>query len=200
MYLCHSFCELGGTPLEDVLDDIHDFLVSNPEEVIVIINQDYVTPEDFVAAVSGRRPGGAGLPRAHGGTWPTLREMIDRDQRAVFLAENHAGAAPWYHLAYESITEETPYSFSKVAQLTDPARPRGKLRAEPGPGRRAVLPRQPLDHHRPVAAPVERRRVNAYEPLLSAHAGVPAAARAAAEPRRGRTSTARETCSESSMS
>ena len=26
MYLCHTFCELGGTPLSSVLDDIHDFL------------------------------------------------------------------------------------------------------------------------------------------------------------------------------
>ena len=44
MYLCHSFCELGGTPLESVLRDLHDFLVANPGEVVVIINQDYVTP------------------------------------------------------------------------------------------------------------------------------------------------------------
>ena len=55
------------------------------------------------------------------GDWPTLREMIDSNQRVVFLAENHAGGAPWYHLAYKAITEETPYAFTKVAQLTDPA-------------------------------------------------------------------------------
>ena len=30
MYLCHSFCELGATPLDYVLDDIHDFLVTTP--------------------------------------------------------------------------------------------------------------------------------------------------------------------------
>ena len=47
--------------------------------------------------------------------------MIDRNQRVVFLAENHAGAAPWYRLAYEAITEETPYAFAKPAQLTDPS-------------------------------------------------------------------------------
>ena len=55
MYLCHSFCELGGTPLADVLDDLRDFLVANPGEVVVVINQDYVTPADFVGAVARRR-------------------------------------------------------------------------------------------------------------------------------------------------
>ena len=37
--------------------------------------------------------------------------MIDCDQRLVLLAENHAGAAPWYQLAYKRLTEETPYTF-----------------------------------------------------------------------------------------
>ncbi len=56
MYLCHTFCELGATPLGDVLDDIHDFLVTHPDEVVVVINQDYVTPEDFVERDRRRRP------------------------------------------------------------------------------------------------------------------------------------------------
>ena len=101
MYLCHSFCELGGTLLREALRDIHDFLVANPGEVLVIVNQDYVTPEDFVGAVRD-----AGLDKLAyrgptSGRWPTLRQMIDSNQRVLFLAENQAGAAPWYHLAYE---------------------------------------------------------------------------------------------------
>jgi hypothetical protein len=51
MYLCHTFCELGATPLDSVLDDIHDFLVANPHEVVVMINQDAVSRGDFVMAV-----------------------------------------------------------------------------------------------------------------------------------------------------
>ena len=51
MYVCHTFCELGGTLLSSILDDVHDFLVSHPNDVLVIINQDYLTPEDFVGAV-----------------------------------------------------------------------------------------------------------------------------------------------------
>ena len=62
MYLCHSFCELGGTLLSEALRDVHDFLIANPGEVVVVINQDYVTPQDFVRAV--RRPGSPSLPTA----------------------------------------------------------------------------------------------------------------------------------------
>ena len=29
------------------------------------------------------------------------------------LAENHAGAAPWYQLAYKRLTEETPFTFPR---------------------------------------------------------------------------------------
>ena len=84
-----------------------------PGEVVVVINQDYVTPEDFVAAVEDAELDELAYRGPTRGRWPTLRQLIDRNQRVVFLAENEAGAAPWYHLAYDAITEETPYSFSR---------------------------------------------------------------------------------------
>ena len=62
MYLCHTFCELGATPLADALDDIRDFLVTHPDDVLVVINQDYVTPADFVSALD--RAGLAGYALA----------------------------------------------------------------------------------------------------------------------------------------
>ena len=121
MYLCHTFCELGATPLSEGLDDIHEFLVTHPSEVVVVVNQDYVTPEDFVKAV-----GDAGLARyaftpPEGDDWPTLRQMIDDDHRLVLLAENHAGAAPWYQLAYDRLVEETPFHFPSAAALNSPS-------------------------------------------------------------------------------
>jgi hypothetical protein len=165
MYLCHSFCELGGTTLESVLDDLHDFLVANPGEVVVVVNQDYVTPADFVGAVRG-----AGLERfAYRGRtdrWPTLREMIDSGQRVVFLAENEAGAAPWYHLAYEAITQETPYAFSRPAQLIAPSGLVRSCRPNRGPARAPLF----LVNHwvttDPLPLPSHADQVNAYGPFL----------------------------------
>jgi hypothetical protein len=166
MYLCHSFCELGGTPLGDVLTDLHDFLVANPREVVVVVNQDYLTPQDFVGAV--RRAGLEGIvyrgPTT--GRWPSLREMIADNQRVVFLAENRAGAAPWYHLAYKAITEETPYKFSKPAQLTDGASLASSCRPNRGPPEAPLF----LVNHwittAPVPRPSDATKVNAYGPLL----------------------------------
>jgi hypothetical protein len=165
MYLCHTFCELGATPLSTGLGEIHDFLVTHPGEVVVVINQDYVTPAAFVQAL-----GSAGLatyaftPPA-GDDWPTLGEMIERDQRLVVLAENHAGAAPWYQPVYDRLTKETPFSFGSAAQLTA-ADLASTCRANRGPDRAPLF----LVNHwvttDPVPRPSNAELVNAYEPLL----------------------------------
>jgi hypothetical protein len=167
IYLCHSFCELGGTTLDSVLRDLHDFLVAHPGEVVVVINQDYIAPEDFVAAVKQ-----AGLDKfayrgpTTRGHWPTLREMIDENQRVVFLAENHAGAAPWYHLAYKQITEETPYAFSKPAQLTQPSQLAASCRPNRGPANAPIFLVNSWITTDPLPLPSNAEKVNAYRPLI----------------------------------
>ena len=158
MYLCHSFCELGGTPLDPVLDDIHTFLVANPGEVLVVINQDYVTPEDFVGGREGR-----GLDRFvyRGPVGRLVADAAgdDRLQPAArsFLAENHAGAAPWYHPVYDSITQETPLRVLAGAPADGPAMRARELRGQPRPGRARRCSCQPLDHDRPGPAALPRR-------------------------------------------
>ena len=85
----------------------------------------------------------------------------------VFLAENHAGAAPWYHLAYEKITEETPYTFTKVAQLTDPAKLPASCKPNRGPPRaRRSSSSTTGSRTDPVPLPSNAAKVNAYDPLL----------------------------------
>jgi hypothetical protein len=165
MYLCHSFCELGATPLADVLHDIHDFLVTHPGEILVIVNQDYVTAQDFVAAVRQ-----AGLERFAAtiapGRMPTLREMVDSDRRLVLLAEEEAGGAPWYQLAYDRLVEETPYHFATVPELIGEPGLEASCRANRGP---AGAPLFLLNHWvttDPIPLPSDATRVNAYGPLL----------------------------------
>ncbi len=163
MYLCHSFCELGATPLADGLDDIHQFLVTHPGEVVLVVNQDYVTPADFVKAI-----GDAGLTRYAAtlgpGPLPTLRSMVDSGRRLVLLAENHAGAASWYQLAYESLLQETPFHFDSAAQLLAAGNVCPPNR---GPANAPLF----LLNHWVTTAPVQRpsdaAKVNAYAPLLA---------------------------------
>jgi hypothetical protein len=167
LYLCHTFCELGATPLATGLKDIHDFLVTHPSEVVVVVNQDYVTPADFVAAI-----GDAGLTPyvftpPDDGAWPTLREMIDADQRLVLLAENHAGAAPWYQLVYKRLTEETPYTFPRASLLTDPSDLAASCKANRGPDGAPLFLINHWVSTDPIPKPSDAEKVNAYAPLLA---------------------------------
>ena len=122
MYLCHSFCELGATPLGSVLDDMRTFLVANPGAVLVVINQDYVKPEDFVGAVRDaglepvrlRRPGDRHVGDA-------ARDDRQREARRLPGGEP-GGRGAVVPPGLQGITEETPYAFSKVPQLTRPGK------------------------------------------------------------------------------
>jgi hypothetical protein len=119
VYMGHGFCELGATRFVTALEQMYEFLAVNPGEVIVIIIQDEeVAPAD-VAACFER----SGLDRlvyrgAVTPPWPTLREMIDSDQRVVVLAENNTEGVPWYHPAFE-VFQETPYGFKKPSELSN---------------------------------------------------------------------------------
>ncbi len=166
MYLCHTFCELGATPLEDGLKDIHDFLATHPAEVVVMVNQDYVTPADFVEAIDDADLTPYAFTPPKGSQWPTLREMIEDGRRLVMLAENRAGAAPWYQLAYERLTEETPFDFGSAEALIGAAGLEAGCRPNRGPARAPLF----LINHWVTTAPIQRpsdaAKVNAYAPLL----------------------------------
>jgi hypothetical protein len=167
MYLCHTFCELGGTEVGPVLDDLHDFLAANPGEVVVVVNQDYVKPEDWVRAVRD-----AGLERyaftaPASGPWPTLRQMIDSGHRLLMLAENEGGAAPWYQRAYDEILQETPFSFPSAAPLLDTANLDRTCVPNRGP---ATAPLFLVNHWvttDPLPRPSDADAVNAYRPLMA---------------------------------
>jgi hypothetical protein len=166
MYLCHTFCELGSTPLPDVLEDIHGFLVTHPADVLVIVNQDHVTPADFVSAVADAGLAGYALEPPRGSAWPTLGQLIERDQRLVVLAENRAGAAPWYQLVYDRLVQETPFTFTGTAELTEQANLDATCRPNRGPDDASTFLVNHWINTDPLPRPANAAIVNAYEPLL----------------------------------
>jgi hypothetical protein len=133
IYLCHGLCEIGAVPLSSALGDLRSFLVSNPGAVLVVINQD----EGVSPAAIRRAFERAGLLdlvyRGPMGPFPTLRRMIDSNQRLVVMAENDAGDIAWYHLAYRTALQETPYRFRNTAALTEPGRVPESCRPNRGP-------------------------------------------------------------------
>ena len=166
MYLCHSFCELGGTPLGDALRDIHDFLIANPGEVVVVINQDYVTPEDFVGAVQDAGLDKLAYPGRVAGRWPTLRQMIDSNQRVVFLARTTRVPRPGTTSPTTRSPRRRPTRFSKPQQLLNQAGLGPTCEPNRGPAKAPMF----LVNHwittDPEPLPSYAADVNAYGPLM----------------------------------
>jgi hypothetical protein len=89
--------------------------------VVALDVEDYITPKDFVAAMKRSGLAAYAYRGKTGPTWPTLRTMIKRRQQVVVLNEHRAGGAPWMHLDYAGIVQETPYSWDPATLITDPA-------------------------------------------------------------------------------
>ena len=107
MYLCHLYCEFGATPAVDEFRLVHDFLRENPNEVVVLVLEDFVDPADAIAVLerSGLAARGSWRP---GEPLPTLGEMIERGDNVLVLVENDGGSEPWYIPAYDML-QDTPY-------------------------------------------------------------------------------------------
>jgi hypothetical protein len=158
IFLCHTLCEVGATRAVDALRAVHRFLVRHPEEVVVLSVQDETSAADTAKVIreSGLVDevylGDAQRP------WPTLRELVERDERVIVLAENRAEGAPWIHPQPE-VMQETPFLFRSVAALEAPTT------CEPNRGGTAgsLL----LVNHWVDTPPAPRvtiaRRVNAYD-------------------------------------
>jgi hypothetical protein len=116
-YLCHAFCELGATPLTPALGRINTFLEQNPGEVLLLFIQDNISPEDTAKAFIA-----SGLVKhvhqlTEGVPLPTLRELIERDERVLVFADNDASNVDWYMPAYDFI-QDTPFRAETPAELS----------------------------------------------------------------------------------
>lgn len=111
LYLCHGFCEIGSRELAPELVDVRDFLRGNPEEVLVMVIEDYAPPEVIAAEFekTGLAPYVYKGPLAQ--PLPTLRALIDAGTPVVVFLESGAPAVPWLRPAFDGAIMETPYTF-----------------------------------------------------------------------------------------
>jgi hypothetical protein len=109
-YLCHMVCGLGARVFNDTLSEIAAFMEANPREVLFVIIQDDVSPED--TAIALREAGLEQYIYDHpvGQPWPTLGAMIDSGKRLVVMAEEEGPPPSWYQNVWDN-TMETPYTF-----------------------------------------------------------------------------------------
>jgi hypothetical protein len=116
LFLCHGFCELGASELVPVLADIRSFLASHPREVVLMVIEDYVLPEDLAAAF--RKSGLADFVyRGSAPPWPTLEELAESRTGLIVFLESGRPGVEWLRPAFENI-QETPYSFHRPDEFT----------------------------------------------------------------------------------
>ncbi|MGH7681150.1 MAG: hypothetical protein ACRENN_04100 [Candidatus Eiseniibacteriota bacterium] len=119
VYLGHGFCELGATRFVDALEEIKDFMILNPNEVLIFVIQDEgVTPAEVASCFERSGLIDFVYKGPVTGPWPTLGEMVARSERIVVLAENHAEGVPWYHHMI-GVLQETPYAFKTPGDMTN---------------------------------------------------------------------------------
>jgi hypothetical protein len=118
-YLCHFLCELGATPLVPALTGIRRWLERHPHEVIALIVEDAISPDDTAAAFAASGLLQYAYAHPNGAPWPTLRQLIAADHRVLVMAEkdNGNGRYPWYESAF-SIVQETPYAVPRPDAFT----------------------------------------------------------------------------------
>lgn len=103
----HGFSFLGTTTLASNFAEIKDFLDANPNEVVTLLFETYIS-----AAMMEVELTQAGLlPMLHvqelGQPWPTLQEMINSGKRLVFFSDHNNGepGQVWHHYMWDHIVE-----------------------------------------------------------------------------------------------
>ncbi len=158
LYLCHGVCELGAYPLTPLLAEVHDFLISHPDEVVIMIIEDYAKPAEIAQAFQDSNLESLvykGSPSPH---WPTLGQLIQTSQRLVVFLESGRPGVSWLRPAFQSFME-TPYSFKTPQDFS--CRPnRGNPNAD------LFLINHWIETT-PTPKPSNAAIVNAYQPLLA---------------------------------
>ena len=153
VFLCHRFCELGATELTGALRDVREFLVEHPDEVLIIVIEDYVLPSAIVAAFeeSGlaekvyRGPPAGPVPDAarDDRQRPAGRGLRREPRRRPRRGTRPATTARCRRRRSRSSARRCSRRRRELA---------GDLRPQPRDGRRPAVPDQPLGQHRPDAA------------------------------------------------
>ncbi len=117
LYMCHGLCEIGATELAPTLQGIGSWMNANPNEVVTLLVENHVEAADIAQAIVD-----AGLaPIVHDPSsgFPTLRDMILTGKRLVVMTEDGEGGAqaPWLDNMF-ALTQDTPYTFPKKADLS----------------------------------------------------------------------------------
>ena len=124
-WLCHGYCSLGSQPLVEGLAELRGFLGANPDVVITLILENYVSAELLEEAFAASGLLELCSTRPVGEVWPTVDEMIAAGERVVVLTDAAGGERPWLLYTWEHAWEthwsaEVPEDLSCEPNRGDP--------------------------------------------------------------------------------
>ncbi len=119
VYLCHTLCEIGATPMREFADDVKAFLDENPSSVLPIVIEDYVAPEELMQVFTDAGLASELLEVQPGAPLPTLGEMI-RSGKRLFVTLEFGDGGPALSNAFAGLVEETPFNFPRGRDLRKP--------------------------------------------------------------------------------
>ena len=113
----HSVFALGTIPLSDIFNDIKTFLDNNPNEIVTIILECYVTANEIEDEIN--QAGLSNYLYTHNSAWPTLQNMIDNNNRLVIFSDvdDASSSQSWYHYVWDYAVE-THYSVATINDFT----------------------------------------------------------------------------------
>lgn len=116
VYLCHGNCQFKTYRFTSALQDLKDFLDTNPDEVVTIIFESYVHIDELVTRFASVGLDSYLHEQTVGQPWPTLNQMIDSGKRLVVLSDRVDAPRAGYHYVW-NFAFETHYSAATKAAL-----------------------------------------------------------------------------------
>lgn len=115
----HGFPYLGTKTLAYELQQIKTFLDNNPNEIITIIFESYITAPALEASLDSSGLKTFLFAKDQFLPWPTLQEMIDSEKRLVVFSEadNAESGQDWYHYIWKYAVE-TEFSIHDTSEFT----------------------------------------------------------------------------------
>ncbi len=123
VYLCHVYCEYGATKFTTALGYTRQFLLNNPNEVIMWFIGDYVSKADTEKALRDAKLIDRVWFYNPNEPLPTLGQLIDTNRNIIMLSE-FSGAPPEWNVRGYGIFQDTPFTFRKDSELFTPGSPR----------------------------------------------------------------------------
>lgn len=111
----HSFQFLGSVPLVFNLNEIKDFLVNNPNEVVTIIFECYTDANSIEMAFIDSGLYDYLYEKNPDEDWQSLQQMIDTNKRLVVFSDKNDASIDqkWYHYVWQ-FAVETHFSVSNL--------------------------------------------------------------------------------------